>query len=178
MWRDPQFDVLVIGFGAEVEATLTQLLFDVGHGQRWLAGAFEDHAFAADFHAPFGGMAGGAQDQRLEVRIGARGAGALDAVQRFHVELVFAVTRNDAPTYIGKQLALGIGETRGLLQDAGATRIVDHVTALFTARLEQQFAVGSAQLALHAGLPDVGGTFTRTVEQLAGCEQGEQGNND
>ncbi|MCY1455854.1 hypothetical protein D9M71_730230 [compost metagenome] len=123
-------------------------------------------------------MAGGAQYQRLEIWIGAGGGGALDAVQRFHVELIFAVTGNDAPTHVGKQLALGIGEARGLLQDAGAARVIDQVTALLAARLEQQFAVGGAQLALQAGLPDVGGTFTRTVEQLAGGEQRKQGNED
>jgi hypothetical protein len=28
--RDPQFDVLVVGFGAEVEAAVAQLFFDIG----------------------------------------------------------------------------------------------------------------------------------------------------
>ena len=176
---DPQFDVLVIGFGAEVEAAFPQLLFDVGHGQRRLAGALDHHAFAGDFHAPLRAMAGGAQDQRLEIGIVAGRARALDAVQLFPGRGgLSAVTGNDAPTHVGKQLALGIGEARGLLQDAGAARVIDQVTALLVARLEQQFALGGAQLALHAGLPDVGGTFTLAVEHLAGREQREQGNKD
>src|SRR5690606_12680271 len=35
----PQFDVLIIDFGAEVEAAIAQLFLDIGYGQGRLAGA-------------------------------------------------------------------------------------------------------------------------------------------
>jgi hypothetical protein len=124
--RDPQLDVLIVGFGAEVEAAITQLLFDVGHGQWWLADAIEDQPLAADLHTPLGRMAGGTQDQQFEVRIVTGIARTLDAVQLFEVELTVARAGHDPAANIGEQLALGIGQRRGLLQDAGATRVVDH----------------------------------------------------
>ncbi|MNI97211.1 hypothetical protein D3C73_1558150 [compost metagenome] len=64
------------------------------------------------------------------------------------------------------------------MQDAGAASVIDHITTLLAAWLEQQLAFGSAQLALQTGLADVGGAFTRAIQQLASGEQWEQGNED
>jgi hypothetical protein len=46
---------------------------------------------------------------------------------------------------------------------------------LLIARLEQQLAFGRRQLALHAGLPRLGGAFIGAIKQLTGCEQREHG---
>jgi hypothetical protein len=64
------------------------------------------------------------------------------------------------------------------LQNAGATNVIDHQLTLLLARLEHQFAVGSGQLPLHPRLPDVRGTFSLAIEQLASGKQWQQGNND
>jgi hypothetical protein len=64
------------------------------------------------------------------------------------------------------------------LQDAGTARVVDRITFLLAAWLEQQLAIGCAQLALHAGLADVGSAFPRAIEQLACGEQRKKGNED
>jgi hypothetical protein len=121
-------------------------------------------------------MAGGAQDQLLEIGIVARRARAFDAVQLRKVELAVSTTGNDPAAHIGEQLALIIGQGRGLLQDAGATDVIDYETALLITWLEQQLAVGRRQLALHAGLAHVGSTLPWAIEQLASGEQRKQGN--
>jgi hypothetical protein len=119
-------------------------------------------------------MAGGAQDQQFEIRIIAGRTGALDAVQLRQIE---AIT-GDFAANIGKQFALLIGEGRRLLQDAGAADVIDHQLALILTRLKHQFAVSGGQLPLHPRLPDVRGTFTLAIEQLAGGKQWQQGNQD
>ncbi|MNF77272.1 hypothetical protein D3C84_594130 [compost metagenome] len=86
-------------------------------------------------------MAGGAQNQQFEIGIVTRSAGTFDAVERFQIELTVAIAGNDSPTHIGEQLALRIGQTRGLLQHAGTARVVDHITTDVAARLEQQLAI-------------------------------------
>ncbi|MCY1372639.1 hypothetical protein D9M69_598610 [compost metagenome] len=124
-------------------------------------------------------MAGGAQDQQLEIRIVARGARALDAVQLLQIELaVTTAAGHNPPAHVGKQLALLVRQVCGLLQDAGTARVVDHVAVCLVARLEQQFAVRRGQLALHACLADMGGVLPLTLEQLASGEQRKQGNED
>jgi hypothetical protein len=121
-------------------------------------------------------MAGGAQDQLFEIGIVAGGARTLDAVQLCEVELAVGATGNDPAAHVGKQLALFVSQGRSLLQDAGAPGVIDHKTALFITRLEQQLAVGRRQLALHAGLAHMGGALPWAIEQLASGEQRKQGN--
>jgi hypothetical protein len=117
-------------------------------------------------------MASGAQDQQFEIGIITRRARALDTVQLLQIELVVG----DPATHVGEQLALVIGQGRGLLQDAGAAAVVDHQTALLIAWLEQQLAVSGHQLALQAGLTHMGRAFLWAIEQLAGGEQRKHGN--
>ena len=117
---------------------------------------------------------------RLRSRSSAAGAQAPEVSLAF-LEFMspdIATAGDDLPTHIGEQLALGVGQACGFLQDAGAADVVDHQAALLIARLEHQFAVSSGQLPLHPRLPDVRGTFSRAIEQLASGEQRQQGNND
>jgi hypothetical protein len=64
------------------------------------------------------------------------------------------------------------------LQNAGATNVIDDELALILAWLEHQFAVSGGQLTLHPCLPDVRGTFSLAIEQLASGKQRQQGNKD
>jgi hypothetical protein len=172
--RDPQLDALVIGFAAQIEAAVAQLIFYIRHGKWRLTCAVDDHAFAADFDIPFRTVTGGAQDQQFEIRIITGSAGTLDAIQLRQVESI----TGDFATDVGKQFALLVGEGCSLLQNAGATNVIDDELALILAWLEHQFAVSGGQLTLHPCLPDVRGTFSLAIEQLASGKQRQQGNKD
>ena len=60
---DPQFDALIVGFTAQIEAAIAQLFFNIRYGEWWLTVAVDDHAFAADLDVPFRVMADSTQDQ-------------------------------------------------------------------------------------------------------------------
>ncbi|MDT4862639.1 hypothetical protein FQZ97_973040 [compost metagenome] len=123
-------------------------------------------------------MTDGTQDQQFEIVVVTGAARTLQAIQLFQVQLAVGAGRcagDDTAAHIGKQLALVIGQTGGLLQHAGTTAVIDDVAALFLARLEHQLAIGRRELALHARLAGVGGTLTRGVEQLAAAEERQEG---
>ncbi|MNH23208.1 hypothetical protein D3C79_830970 [compost metagenome] len=123
-------------------------------------------------------MAVGAQGQLLEVGVFTSAGGRFQAVQAANFQLAVVVglpAAGEAATDVGEQLVVGVlGEVGGLLQDAGGGDVVDHESAVFAARLEQQLATGGTQLALHARGADVrvaGGVS----HELAAGEQGQQG---
>ncbi|MNN49681.1 hypothetical protein D3C81_1642210 [compost metagenome] len=171
---DPQFDALVVGFAAQIEAAIAQLIFNIRHSKWRLTFAVDDHAFAADFDVPFRAVAGGAQDQQFEVGVIAGSAGAFDAIQLRQIESI----TGDFAANIGKQFALLISQRCRFLQNAGATNVIDHQLTLILTWLKHQFAVSSGQLTLHPRLPDVRSTFSLAIEQLASGKQWQQGNND
>ena len=88
--RDPQFDVLAVGFGGEVETAIAQLLFHIRYRQRWLA--LETHGGGVQSHAHgllcerFGGILYGLGIDPQSLRPRQAGRKRKDEIEAFRAE--------------------------------------------------------------------------------------------